>query len=365
MTRFCWVCGTVLALLSACNGIVARPDVDTTSDGGHADAGTDAVPGEGSMEGAAPDAGVHHDASLSDVVVSDGPGPEGDCPGMPAPTFDPPSGSVNPVSVQILDPSVTSAGGLIFYTNDGTNPTQSSPVYSGPIEVLGATTLRAVAVVKGCVSEVGVATYVVEVADCCGLEPFPPTLTPSSKMSDNDFLVAAQESTGPGATICYTLDGTTPTCNGGACTGVSQTYNAATLIAINGSVTNTSTGQVTLTAIACEAGYASSSEVTLVYTLQADPPAMSNPAPSTSLAADAGTVTPTIQSQTVDSLQPANAVSIHTSTDPQVAPTCSSSPSLANGGTVIVSGTTSVQAITCKAGYLPSAVTTFDYAFGP
>ncbi|MGH7295501.1 MAG: hypothetical protein ACRELB_11235, partial [Polyangiaceae bacterium] len=189
-------------------------------------------------------------------------------------------------------------------------------------------------------------------------------LSPSGTTSDNDLLVAAM-SNDPGQTICYTLDGTTPTCNGGICTGTTQTYNAASRIAINGMVTDSVTGTVTVSAIGCIAGATNSSPTTQTYTLRADPPTMTDPAPSTTLDADAGPVAPTLSSGTMSSLSPANPVVIRTTTDSATAPTCATGIANDPGTTVPITGNTTIQAMTCKTGYLPSAVVTFDYAFGP
>jgi hypothetical protein len=97
-----------------------------------------------------------------------------------------------------------------------------------------------------------------------------PTFTPTSTTQNSDFKVTA--SAAGGANICYTLDGvTTPTCNSsGACTGSSLQYNSLSQIAINDSITNSS-GNVTVEAIACEAGFSTSLVASQVYTLsQAD-----------------------------------------------------------------------------------------------
>ena len=47
------------------------------------------------------------------------------------PVFDPPSGTYNAATVTISD---ATAGATVYFTTNGTAPTTSSPVYSGPIE---------------------------------------------------------------------------------------------------------------------------------------------------------------------------------------------------------------------------------------
>ncbi|MFZ0296095.1 MAG: IPT/TIG domain-containing protein, partial [Candidatus Sulfotelmatobacter sp.] len=81
-------------------------------------------------------------------------------PQAAAPTFSPGSGSYSgPVSVTI---SGASSGTTIYYTTDGTTPTTSSNVYSGPVQLSTAATLSAIAVGAGFrTSTVTVGTYVI------------------------------------------------------------------------------------------------------------------------------------------------------------------------------------------------------------
>lgn len=68
-------------------------------------------------------------------------------PTLPAPVFSLPSGSYSdPQSLTITD-SVT--GATIYYTTDGTTPTISSTVYTGPITVSSAETIEAIATASG------------------------------------------------------------------------------------------------------------------------------------------------------------------------------------------------------------------------
>ena len=63
------------------------------------------------------------------------------------PVFSPAGGNYNgPVRVTISDPI---RGSSIFYTTDGTMPTSSSTLYSGPIFVQASETLKAIAMVAG------------------------------------------------------------------------------------------------------------------------------------------------------------------------------------------------------------------------
>jgi outer membrane protein OmpA-like peptidoglycan-associated protein len=64
-----------------------------------------------------------------------------------AATFEPAPGSfTSPQSVTL---STKTPGAVIHYTTDGTEPTESSPIYEGPIPVRGAETIKAIAVAQG------------------------------------------------------------------------------------------------------------------------------------------------------------------------------------------------------------------------
>jgi hypothetical protein len=331
--------------------------VEAGSDGTASSSGAGPGADSGSSSGASDGGGF--DAYESSVPDS----PPAPCP---PPTFDPPSGSVFPATVTITDPVVTAAGGFIYYTTDGTNPTVYSSAYAGPIPDVGGETFRAVAKSPTCsISDVSVAVYTIDPPDCCGALVIPPTLTPSSKTSDDDFLVQATYNPA-GATLCYTLDGSVPTCAAnGTCSGTTRTYEGATWIPIDGQVTNAATGQVTVEVMACVQGWAPSPVTMQVYTLQAAPPTMTNPGPGTTFAADAGAITPTLASDTVSSLAVVDPVSIQTTAGSATPPTCATGTANTNPTTLSITADTSLQAITCKPGYLPSAVMTFDYAFSP
>jgi len=60
-----------------------------------------------------------------------------------APTFNPPAG--NYAATQSVTLSDSTVGAVIYYTTDGSTPTTSSPVYSGPISVTANETIQAIA----------------------------------------------------------------------------------------------------------------------------------------------------------------------------------------------------------------------------
>ncbi len=123
------------------------------------------------------------------------------------PTANPPSQTFL-ASVQVVLTSPTS-GAKIHYTMDGSTPTGSSPEFKSN-EVLTfteTTTLKAVAIKNGEISDVGAFTYT-------KAEPPPADVTatpPSGTTFATTQLVTLSTATS-GALIHYTTDGTTPTC---------------------------------------------------------------------------------------------------------------------------------------------------------
>ena len=166
-------------------------------------------------------------------------------PQAATPTFSPASGIV-PQTVSISD---ATAGAAIHYTTDGTTPTTSSSVYSGPISVLSAETLNAIAVESGYLnSAVGTATYTINAL---------PAPIFSQRTGTYLTLPSVTFTLPGGATGCYTLDNTTPTGSAGACSHGT---------AYSGAVTIPSSG-TTLKAIATQGGSLNSEETDATYTL--------------------------------------------------------------------------------------------------
>jgi hypothetical protein len=76
------------------------------------------------------------------------------------PIFSPPSGTYS--TAQMVSISDATAGTTIYYTTNGSTPTVSSPVYSGPISVNTAVTIKAIAVGGGLAnSAVASGTYTI------------------------------------------------------------------------------------------------------------------------------------------------------------------------------------------------------------
>lgn len=121
------------------------------------------------------------------------------------PTFNPPSGTQQPVNVTI---NCETSGATVRYTLDGSDPTESSTTYTGPISLNGTSvvTLKAKAWKTGMTpSAVAPSNYPGATQQTVATPTFdPPTGTPQP-------VNVTISTTTSGATIRYTTDGTDPT----------------------------------------------------------------------------------------------------------------------------------------------------------
>jgi subtilase family serine protease len=164
------------------------------------------------------------------------------------PTFSPGSGTYNtPQAVKISD---ATPGVTIYYTTNGSTPTTSSPVYTGPITIPTNTTLEAIAAGNG----YGASHEAFGVYQITALIP---SFSPGSGTYNTPQAVTLSDAT-PGVTIYYTTDGSTPTTS-------SPVYTGPITIS-----TNTRLG-----AIAAGNGYGASSEAFGVYQITALIPSFS------------------------------------------------------------------------------------------
>jgi hypothetical protein len=164
---------------------------------------------------------------------------------LTVPVFSPPAGTYsNSQSVSISD---AAAGTSIYYTADGTTPTTSSTVYSGPITVSSSKTLQAIATKSGYTnSPIATAAYSIG----SGQTVLPaPTFNPAAGTYSSAQSVSITDATA-GSTIYYTTGGSTPTTS-------STVYS--------GPITVSSSE--TLEAIATESGYTNSPAATAAYTI--------------------------------------------------------------------------------------------------
>jgi len=158
---------------------------------------------------------------------------------LPAPTISPGTNTYNnDVSVTLS----SQPGATIRYTLDGTDPTTTSPLYSGPLNIASAATLKAKAFHPDYpTSAIASATYTFAAAA--------PTFSPPAGTYTTAQTVTLATPTS-GATIRYTTDGSTPTTSSAQYTGP---------IAVN--------TQTTLSAKTFKSGYADSAAASAVYTL--------------------------------------------------------------------------------------------------
>ena len=163
-------------------------------------------------------------------------------PQTPAPTFSLPAGAYNYQPVVTL--ADTTSGATIYYTTNGTTPTTSSTVYSGPITITSAKTIEAIAIASGLsASTVASASYTLAAAA--------PIANPAGGSYSGSVSVALTTAT-PSANIYYTINNTTPTAS-------SSLYSGPIIVTAN----------EVIKAITVETGFTSSAVVTNTYTISA------------------------------------------------------------------------------------------------
>ena len=162
------------------------------------------------------------------------------------PTFSPAAGTYT--AIQNVSLADTTTGATIYYTLDGTTPTELSTIFSSatPIVVSATTTINAIAEATGGYlnSNVATATYTINLPAAAT-----PTFSPAPGTYTSGQSVALADAT-TGAAIYYTTNGTTPT-------------TASTLYSSPIAVSSTTT----INAIAVESGYSSSAVATGTYTI--------------------------------------------------------------------------------------------------
>ena len=184
-------------------------------------------------------------------------------PVVAAPTFSPVGGTYT--SSQTVTISDSTAGAIIYYTTNGTAPTTSSTVYSGPIMVSASETVGAIAVSTGTAasvkaalvkanasaaanasSPIATAAYTIDsVLPAPSFSPAAGTYTTAQSVTISDATA--------GTTTYYTTNGSTPTTS-------STTYTGAITVSAT----------ETLAAIAVKTGYANSPVATAAFTVTAN-----------------------------------------------------------------------------------------------
>jgi hypothetical protein len=125
------------------------------------------------------------------------------------PAISPTPGTYNTIQSVTLNTSTPNA--TIYYTLDGTYPTSSSPVYSGPITATTNTAIIAIASAPNYNVSVGARGNYTIVAPPPSISPESGTFTDTTKVTMSDAV--------PGAVIHYTSDGSTPTASSPIYTG--------------------------------------------------------------------------------------------------------------------------------------------------
>jgi hypothetical protein len=185
-------------------------------------------------------------------------------PGTTAePTFSPAPG-IYTSNLRVILNSLT-AGSLIYYTVDGSQPSHFSNIYSAPISVAGnSLTIKAFASRSGTSdSPVVTGTYLIQPA------PQTPVFTPNPGMYNAPQTISIISST-PNAVVYYTTDGSTPTpasvqYNGPIVVGATEVVRAIAVLSA-GASSNPASGAYEILAgppINFPAGFANASGLTL------------------------------------------------------------------------------------------------------
>ena len=245
-------------------------------------------------------------------------------PAAAAPVLSLPAGAYT--SAQTVSISDATAGAAIYYTTNGSTPTTSSAVYSGPIAVSASETLQAIATATGYAnSPVASAAYTINLPVAAA-----PTFSPVAGTYTGAQTVTIADATS-GATIHYTTNGNTPTTS-------SAIYTS--------SITVGSTE--TLQALAVETGYTNSTVASAAYTINLPVAATPTFSPA------AGTYT-SAQSVTISDTA-AGAIIYYTTNG--TAPTTSSP---VYSAPLSVSTSETLQAIAVAPGFATSAVGSSAY----
>lgn len=166
----------------------------------------------------------------------------GETPVAPAaPTL---TASCNFVGSKKVEISCATADAEIYYTTDGTEPTEESEVYEEAFEITETTTVKAIAVNEGGASDVATAVYTRVAAT--------PTITPASttfNQGESLFVTIATET--EDAKIHYTTDGTDPTEKSELYGGPFEITETTTVkaIAVKEGCNNSEVAEATFTAI--------------------------------------------------------------------------------------------------------------------
>ncbi|MBW6513750.1 MAG: chitobiase/beta-hexosaminidase C-terminal domain-containing protein, partial [Candidatus Syntrophosphaera sp.] len=155
------------------------------------------------------------------------------------PVFTPAAGIYQTAQSVVLSTNTVPAGATVRYTTDGSTPTETSPVYSAPINVPmnTTTTIKAVAFLDNWLSsQVYEASYTITGQIQLPAQVFNP---PAGTYQTAQSIVLNTATTPAGSTLRYTLDGSVPTENSPAYTAPIQLgLNSTTTISVKAFLTN-------------------------------------------------------------------------------------------------------------------------------
>ncbi|MGA3008479.1 MAG: chitobiase/beta-hexosaminidase C-terminal domain-containing protein, partial [Opitutaceae bacterium] len=147
---------------------------------------------------------IAYKTGMADSIVTSGFYVIGTPTQVAAPAFSPAAGTYTSVqSVTITD---STSGAMIAYTTDGTAPSEShGALYSGPVTIGATTTLQAIAFKPEYTdSKVTSGKYTINL---------PPAAAPKFSPAAGTYATSQKvtiTTTTSGATIAYTIDGSTP-----------------------------------------------------------------------------------------------------------------------------------------------------------
>jgi hypothetical protein len=240
------------------------------------------------------------------------------------PAFSPAGGTY--ASAQSVSITSTTAGALIYYTIDGSDPTSDSSIVIGPIDVTATSTLKAIAMKSGMTaSGVATAAYTISGGSAGTVETPAPSVTAGTYNSAQSVTLATFTA---GASIYYTTNGNPPSAS-------SALYSSAISISQN----------TTLKAIAIKSGMTDSAVMSVAYVFQ---PATPTFTPGDGVYASA-------QSVTISCSTPGTSLYYTLDGNP---PTTSST---LYTGAVSVTSTKTLKAIAAKTGWNSSSAASAIY----
>ena len=262
------------------------------------------------------DGSMTHSTSFS-LTVSD-------LPTVATPTITPNGGSyTGSVSVTM---TTATAGAAIYYTTDGSTPTQSSIPYGGAVTLTNSATLKAAAFMSG-YSPSGVASASFTINQPTVTTP---TITPNGGSYTGSVSVTMTTATA-GAAIYYTTDGTTPTQS-------SIPYGSAMTL----------TNSATIKAAAFKTGYNPSGVASAAFTINQS--TVATPTITPNGGSYTGSVSVTMTTATAGA-------AIYYTTDGST-PTQSSKP---YAGAMVLASSATVKAAAFMTNYSPSGVASASF----